>query len=45
MRLCEESVICKVASIYSLNSKQVSFWIFASGQLNFVLFYILIEIL
>ena len=28
MRLCEESVICKVASIYSLNSKQVSLWIF-----------------
>ena len=40
MRLCEESVICKVASIDSLNSKQVSFWIFTSGRLNFVLFYI-----
>ena len=38
MRLCEESVICKVASIYSLNSKQVSLWIFTSGQLNFFSF-------
>ena len=45
MRLCEESVICKAASIYSLNSKQVSLWIFTSGQLNFVLSYFLIEIL
>ena len=31
-------MICKVASIYSLNSKQVSLWIFTSGQLNFALF-------
>ena len=46
MRLCEESVICKVASTYSLNSKQVSLWIFNSrGELKFVLFYLLIEIL
>ena len=40
-----QSVVCKLASIYSLNSKQVSLWIFTSGQLNFVLFYILVEIL
>ena len=37
-------MICKVASIYSLNSKQVSLLIFTSGQLNFFLYYILIEI-
>ena len=33
--IIEESVICKVASIYSLNSEQVSLWSFTSGQLNF----------
>ena len=38
MRLCEESVICKVASIDSLNSKQVSLWIFTSGRLNLFFF-------
>ena len=33
-------MICKLASIYSLNSKQVSLWIFTSGQLNlFFLFF------
>ena len=37
--IMRESVICKVASIYLLNSKQVSMWIFTSRQLNFVLFY------
>ena len=31
-------MICKVASIYSLNSAQVSLWIFTSGQLNFLFF-------
>ena len=27
-RLCDESVICKVASLKALNSKQVLLWIF-----------------
>ena len=40
-----KDLICKLASIYSLNSKQVSLWIFTSGQLNFVLFYFLVGIL
>ena len=28
MRLCDESVICKVPSLKALNSKQVLLWIF-----------------
>ena len=40
MRLCDESVICKVASLKALNSKQVLLWIFdLKRTVNFILFY------
>ena len=40
MRLCDKSVICKVASLKALNSKQVLLWIFdLKRTVNFILFY------
>ena len=40
-RSCEESVECKVASMNTLKSKQVSLWIFnSSGQFNFAKFFL-----
>ena len=39
-RLCDESVICKVASLKALNSKQVLLWIFDLKQtVNLIFFF------
>ena len=47
MRLCDKSVICKVASLKALNSKQLLLWIFdLKRTVNFILFhFILTQIL
>lgn len=42
-RLCDESVICKVASLKALNSKKVLLWIFnLKRTVNFIYIYFLI---